>query len=398
MRLHLLSILILAGAAISFNAASARSQTTIVFTEIDQLLTTGAVFSVALGDLDGDNTLDAFTTTGFDNRVRLNRDGTGIFPFGSRVILSGSGSRNAALGDLNGDQKLDAVVAIRGPNRVFLNTSNAGQFSMIDTGQTLGDHYSFAVALGDLDSDGDLDIFEVNQRDSTIRPAENKVWFNDGQGNFSDSGQTLDTDGSADVALGDLDGDGDLDAYVGNILYIAEPDQVWLNDGQGVFTDTGQALSAVSSQDVVLTDLDGDDDLDVILGSDYHLNPKSIWLNDGSGYFTASGQSFPRATQIALGDIEGDGDLDIYTSINEGGNTSTQRVWLNNGQGVFSDSGVRIPGGFNFGAFDIALGDLDGDGDLDAYVAGNTLDKVYLNYTPQNFIPTDFLFLPVIHK
>jgi len=85
-----------------------------------------------------------------------------------------------------------------------------------DSGQALGNSYSFGVALGDLDGDGDLDAWVANYN------GPNRVWINQGgiqggaAGNFADSSQALGNSDSIDVALGDLDGDGDLDAWVAN--------------------------------------------------------------------------------------------------------------------------------------------------------------------------------------
>jgi hypothetical protein len=73
----------------------------------------------------------------------------------------------------------------------------------------VGDADSRAAALGDLDSDGDLDAFTANYE-------ANNVWLNSGSGHFSPFPQTLGDSNSSDVALGDVDKDGDLDAIVAN--------------------------------------------------------------------------------------------------------------------------------------------------------------------------------------
>lgn len=82
------------------------------------------------------------------------------------------------------------------------------------------------VALGDVDGDGDLDALLGTQE-------VNKIWLNDGQGNFQWNGQRLGVAGDH-VALGDVDGDGDVDAFVGHRL--------WLNDGRGVFGERGRIV------------------------------------------------------------------------------------------------------------------------------------------------------------
>jgi hypothetical protein len=80
----------------------------------------------------------------------------------------------------------------------------------------------------------------------------NRVWVNDGSGSFSDSGQALGYSDSRAVALGDVDGDGDLDAFVANAN---QANRVWVNDGSGAFTDSGQALGSSVSSGVALGDV-----------------------------------------------------------------------------------------------------------------------------------------------
>ena len=111
-----------------------------------------------------------------------------------------------------------------------------------------------------MDSDGYLDAF-VSNSDA------NKVWINNGSGIFTDSGQALGNSYSHNADFGDLDGDGDLDAFVANFAGI--PDKIWLNNGKGIFTDSGQSLGNSSSLDVDLGDFDGDGDLDAFVVGDY---------------------------------------------------------------------------------------------------------------------------------
>ena len=93
-------------------------------------------------------------------------------------------------------------------NRVWIN-NGTGTFT--DSGQSLGASHSRGVSLGDVDGDGDLDAFIANSHNQG-----NKVWRNDGSGNFSDSGQSLGTSYSHKVKLDDVDDDGDLDAFITN--------------------------------------------------------------------------------------------------------------------------------------------------------------------------------------
>ncbi|VEN73259.1 hypothetical protein EPICR_140020 [Candidatus Desulfarcum epimagneticum] len=235
-----------------------------------------------------------------------------------------------------------------------------------DSGQNLGSAYSRGTALGDLDGDGDLDAFVANENQA------NRVWINNGSGTFTDSGQSLGTWHSHGVALGDLDGDGDLDAFSPNT---AQGDRVWMNDGSGNFTDSGQSLGNYNGTDAALGDLDGDGDLDAFVT--HHTGQGDrVWINDGSGTFTDSGQSLETLDSfgVELGDLDGDGDLDAFVANYwEQGN----RVWLNNGSGTFTDSGQSLGSYYSFG---VKLGDVDGDNDLDAFVANyGQGNRVWLN-------------------
>jgi uncharacterized membrane protein len=180
------------------------------------------------------------------------------------------------------------------------------------------------ISLGDLDGDGDLDAFTTGWNNSY-----NKVWLNDGKGVFLEA-QAIPNANTVSVQLGDLDGDGDLDAYLAN--YMSDdtdlPDQVWLNNGKGQFTDSGQSLETVVSP-------------------------------------------FP-----ALGDLDADGDLDVYLS-GEPDGAAPDEVWANNGAGAFSL--FRIVDENYWGGF-VTLGDLDNDGNLDAFIGSRNAAQSYQVY------------------
>ena len=133
--------------------------------------------------------------------------------------------------------------------------------SLVDSGQRLGSARSWDVELGDLDGDGDLDAFVANGTQSNAASA---VWLNDGRGRFMLSEQDLGY--GMGVELGDLDGDGDLDAF---ITAWDSASQVWLNGGGvqrgtgGFFADSGQTLGSGGGLDAALGDLDDDGDLDL---------------------------------------------------------------------------------------------------------------------------------------
>ncbi len=334
---------------------------------------------VALGDVDGDGDLDAFLTNLQlePNRVWLNQGGLQAGSAGSFAdsgqALGSTHSEGVALGDVDADGDLDAFVAnsdpynwnaVGTPNRIWLN-DGAGGFS--DSGQVLGTAHSRAIALADLDGDGDLDAFVTNAGGSaTVAPGANRVWQNDGSGNFSDSGQILGDRESFGLALEDLDADGDLDAFVAN--YQGQPDRVWFNNGSGTFTASSEFLGSASSTAVSLGDIDGDGDPDAFVaagGFAVSGEPNRLWRNDGSGQFTENATVFgdARTAGVALGDFDHDGDLDLFAANDY---LEPNLVWQNDGSGNLSNTGQALGSGESLA---VALGDLDADGDLEAFVA-----------------------------
>jgi hypothetical protein len=347
------------------------------FTDSGQDLGQGDGTSVAVGDIDGDGDLDALISNADKNSILLINSGTGKFTPSNQVFKPSTG---ASFGDLNGDKSIDIFITEESNNEVMLNNGK-GEFGT--NGQNLVSPESTSVALGDLDGDGDLDAFVTNWNGNP-----DQVFLNDGSGNFTNSGQALGNWFGVAVSLGDVDQDGDLDALVANNGEKSDNATVlWLNDGKGAFTDSGQRLGFTNAYAAVLGDLDGDGDLDAFIANSSHngANPADkVWMNDGKGIFTDSGQNLGTLYSLTaqLADIDNDGDLDAIT----GSWKTGPRIWLNDGKGEFTDSRIRLDSFNNSG---VALADFDGDRDLDmlvstnTWLAGNGLHRLWLN----NLVP-----------
>tara|TARA_R110002072_G_scaffold303130_1_gene494991 strand:- start:32 stop:4702 length:4671 start_codon:yes stop_codon:yes gene_type:complete len=284
----------------------------------------------------------------------------------------GSGGQGVAIGDIDGDGDLDVFVANNTyDNKLYLND---GSGNLTDSGQTafaLNGEFSQSGEFADLDGDGDLDLF-VGQRGSSD---PQKIFFNN-NGTFTDSGQSIMIGETYSIKLADIDGDGDLDAVTGFSTRVLK------NDGNGIFTETQNLAVLNPSNSLSLGDIDGDGDIDIVFPRS--SAPNQIWLNNGTGSFSYSGSplgSYSTSYGSDVGDIDGDGDLDLVFAVHNSGGYGANEVYINQGGAQAGAEGNFLPGASfgNSSTRSIRLADLDGDGDLDAFAANNGVNKVWLN-------------------
>jgi len=249
------------------------------------------------------------------------------------------------------------------------------------------------IAIGDLDGDGDLDVLSASFTDNRVD------WYaNDGKGNFSDQRpiNTLAL-GAFDISVGDLDSDGDLDVV--SVSYLFHHVVWYPNDGKGNFgSQRTISFTENGRGDVVVADLDGDGDLDVLsMYNDNMGSPRGHmdwYANDGSGNFgpqrtIATGMK--RTMGITTGDLDGDGHLDVLTTTP---NDDSVTWYRNDGRGNFdAQRTITI---WASAAREVAVADLDRDGDLDVLSASVLDDRIAWyrndgngNFGPQRTITTD---------
>jgi hypothetical protein len=298
--------------------------------------------------------------------------------------------------------------------RAALLRNLGGRFEDATGAAGLGDagHYGFGCVAGDIDGDGDRDLFVAGF-------GGNRLYVNQGNGRFEERARAAGVEGggwSTSATLFDADGDGDLDLYVARYVvydlaqdlycgenrpgyrtvchpknFDAEPDLFYRNRGDGTFVEATHAAGlderTGKGLGVVAGDLDGDGDDDLYVANDD--TPNFLWRNRGDGTFEEIGQAagvalsedgIPQAGMgTDLADYDNDGRPDLFvTNLAE----ETNELYHNDGDGAFSNrtsiSGLGPPSLLMLG-FGTFFFDADLDGDLDLYVGnGHIIDNIAL--------------------
>jgi hypothetical protein len=348
---------------------------------------------VAWGDYDNDGDPDLVVANSINQPQMFYRnDGAdGFFQIQQDPIVQSVGdSEGVFWADYDNDGDLDLLLTNQfdSPLRLFRNdgadhaqAEGSAGFSQVAAGD-LGDERTGSAngaCWGDYDNDGHLDVYVVH-RDGL----DNELFRNRGDGTFGRDPDGLAVRGGGDgrtCAIGDVDGDGDLDLYVGNFRdgKTKATNFFYLNRGDGSFdavTDSPLVTDRQATYGASFADSDGDGDLDLFLSNIASSDHNALYLNDGLGAFTKV-EDGPVVTVgsrpskgHAWGDYDNDGDLDLFIANGTEAEVDLRNfLFLNDGKGRFSTvsegalvSDVMISAG-------TAWADIDLDGDLDLFVA-----------------------------
>ena len=339
---------------------------------------------------------------------------------GEKFYLETMGS-GVCLLDYDNDHDLDIYFCQGGPlpgwdkeiileNKLFRNDN--GRWTDVAIAAGVGDNsYSTGCACGDIDNDGDTDLYVTNYGKDTF-------YLNNGDGTFSDQTNTVglfNDEWGSSVVFFDMDNDGWLDLYVTNYvefsldqnpwcgehrsgrraycdpdIFKGIPDKLFRNLGDGKFRDisinSGIANHRGKGLGVVPGDIDQDGDLDLYVANDKVMN--FLFINNGDGTFSEDGlfagvgyNENGRAEAgmgVDFADVNQDGWLDLFVT-NFSGESNT--LYINDQSGSFVDqtflAGLGQPS-LNYLGFGTKFLDLNYDGHQDIFVVnGHVIDNIH---------------------
>jgi len=333
-----------------------------------------AVATLALGDIDNDGRPDLLTGGGFDTIFsppnRLHRNVNGVFVEDPSFPEGTGMASQIELADLNGNGFLDVLFANgseghlgipAGEDLLFFNNGGQGFIESFDfrfAAWNEADFATTAMRAGDVDDDGDLDLF-IGKADTSsldgIPGQPNILLLNDGVGNFEDVSAIallpLASDNTQDAVFADIDGDGDLDIVVANSVL---------------------GVSTANSNDVLINQggLQG--------------GTTGIFHDDPASFLESSVTADGVRLSVHAGDVDADGDVDFLLTTHDLFTGADQMLFLNQGgaQGGTEGTFVRqfwfdppFSGSFgglgDFICWGAAMFDADHDGDLEIMLMGN---------------------------
>lgn len=328
--------------------------------------------AVAVGDFNGDGKLDMAVTSwnpSFSPNINLVTvllgNGDGTFQPGVDYSTVGAEPDSIVVADVNHDGKLDILTADAGSLTVSVLLGNGdGTFqpAMLDSDIGALEGSPFSLAIGDLNGDGNLDLVLPEEADNNV-----SVILGNGDGTFNPATNYPVGTHPRFAAIGDFNGDGKMDLAVANSgpFNSTAPSNVsiLLGNGDGTFQPAVNYTVGVRPNSLVVGDFNRDGKLDLAVDNDTTTGIVNILFGNGDGTFqsTVNHAVGPYSVSITSGDFNGDGKLDLAITDDNG-----VMVLSNTGNGTFQNSGDYAPAGRS-----LAAGDFNGDGALDLAVVNS---------------------------
>ena len=335
--------------------------------------------AVALADLDNDGDVDLigggdYENGSVDNGAVTIRRNNGNGTFGSAEIIMFANfvpmPKELTTGRINSDGFMDIVAAVpsgRIPEGfVTVNSNGSGGFNTPVYYEA--SQQTFDVAIVDLDNDGDGDVITLANSSAAVTVHENL-----GNGSFPVLTRYEVASESDAVESADIDNDGDIDIVVNGEFDVASNEpllKILKNNGNGTFAPAIDYTPARNFADMKLRDINGDGFVDMIFAPDgnfpsYHFGTA---LNNGNGTFAPTVVTNVFACgegTIDAADLDHDGDLDIVLTEEETCPGVEARIFIfrNDGnQNFVRMPDINLPGRLPNG---LALADVTGDGNID---------------------------------
>lgn len=309
---------------------------------------------VAVADVDNDGDLDVFIPNiGADRRGILFLYENDCFTEVPQSGIDGHLAIGAYFADYDKDGAVDLFLTCAGPNRLYRNNGHAAFLDVSQQcGLNAGNFVSLGAVWGDLDCDGDLDLYVANyatlSADSApTLGAPNEFWRNNGDGTFTNLAREAGIDGghaaTVSAAFFDADEDRDLDAF---IINNNAPNQLYINQRIGRYQEAIAQYPALNDSGpgtgCLLGDVnrDGREDVLILRGPE---SPRLL-LKTGrtefveDAHFKSLADSLGGATTGAFADFDLDGDLDLALCGVGDSNRSAQLILLNDGSGQFTQT------------------------------------------------------------
>ncbi len=341
--------------------------------------------SVAFSDIDGDRDQDLLiigrNINGNVVTKLYKNDGAGNFTEVTRTPFVNVAKGDVAFSDVNGDGAVDLMITgdtgSSAITRLYIN-DGLGNFTAA-AGTPFVDVKNSSIAFSDVNGDGTNDVLITGRANSPLGNIS-KLYTNDGNGNFTEKLNTPFVpveEGS--IAFEDVNGDTFKDVLITGLDPVGGPNvaKLYINDGLGNFTeDTNAPFLGVFFSSIAFSDVNGNGFQDVLITgfNTSRGNTSILYTNDGLGNFTEDTSSSFAAVQfgsVSFSDVDGDNDIDVMISgrsnVSPG---KISKLYTNDGTGIFMEDTNTTFVGVEFGS--ATFSEVDGIHGVDVFITGST--------------------------